>query len=415
MNFHLDIATLIVCMCGILFVNSLTTYVLHRLHPELRGPAFWASGFTLCFLAFVLIILRADLPSLLSVLVANTLLIIGVALYYFGMCRFVDVRPQYGLLGVVLVATFVPFVLWYNSPEHLTERIIASCGGLSIVYGMTAWSCALAQGKKSNVRNLVAGIFAFLSVINMIRALTVNISLIGSNVFFSGINTELFYMAITLSLVMLVVGFALMISEKLRFELANRVTELKVAHDALEELSLTDALTGLANRRRFDEVLNAECRRMHRSHDPISLLMIDVDYFKSFNDTYGHLEGDECLRIVSEVIKKVVKRPQDLAARYGGEEFSCILPETDQKAAIAIAHTIKDRIAAVEMLHGSSSVSDYVTVSLGVATIVCSDGFSPEHIVKIADEHLYWAKDNGRNCVGYNGVDKVERIATFNS
>jgi len=202
----------------------------------------------------------------------------GMALYYLGMCRFVDARPQYGLLGAVLIATFVPFVLWYDSPEHLTERIIASCGGLSIVYAMTEGVCASAQGPKSSTRKLVAGVFAFLPVINMIRALTVNISLIGSNVFFSDINTELFYIAISLSLVMLVVGFALMISERLRFELANRVTELKVARDVLEELSVTDALTGLANRRRFDDVLKAECRRMSRSHDSISLLMIDVDY-----------------------------------------------------------------------------------------------------------------------------------------
>ena len=178
--------------------------------------------------------------------------------------------------------------------------------------------------------------------------------------------------------------------------------ELKKARDSLEELSLTDPLTGLANRRHFNNFLAKEYRRLRRINGLISVVMIDIDYFKAFNDTYGHLEGDKCLQIVAEVINKTVKRSQDLASRYGGEEFCCILPETSHEAAVAIAMSIKDGIAAMAIHHKGSTITDHVTVSLGVATEICDGNIPPESIVNLADKHLYWAKENGRDRVGSN-------------
>ncbi|TCS41783.1 sensor domain-containing diguanylate cyclase [Reinekea marinisedimentorum] len=180
--------------------------------------------------------------------------------------------------------------------------------------------------------------------------------------------------------------------------------ELNKVRDELESLSLTDALTGLANRRCFNDVLEAECQRMRRLNAPISVIMIDVDFFKDFNDTYGHLAGDKCLKQVAAVIQSKLKRPQDLAARYGGEEFCCILPETEHAGATAIAMSIKDEIARLSIPHEGSAIGKYVTVSLGVATLVCDQAVHCETLVKLADERLYQAKKKGRNQVVSDAV-----------
>ncbi|WP_148707069.1 diguanylate cyclase [Marinobacter sp. F3R11] len=183
------------------------------------------------------------------------------------------------------------------------------------------------------------------------------------------------------------------------WERLKNLAELNKVRDKLENLSLTDALTGLANRRCFDSVLKAECHRMRRTKAPISVIMIDVDFFKDFNDTYGHLAGDECLKQVADVIQSKLKRPQDLATRYGGEEFCCILPETDHAGATTIAMSIKDEVAALGIPHTGSAIETYVTASLGVATLIFDDPANCEAIVKLADERLYQAKKNGRNQV----------------
>ncbi|MBF0266709.1 MAG: diguanylate cyclase [Gammaproteobacteria bacterium] len=179
----------------------------------------------------------------------------------------------------------------------------------------------------------------------------------------------------------------------------SNLSELKKARDELEILSVTDSLTSLANRRRFNETLDIELRRLRRKKAYLSLVMIDVDYFKAFNDTYGHIVGDECLTKVAEAIKISLKRVQDLPCRYGGEEFACILPETDLESAKSIANEIRKNIETTGIKHEGSSIANHVTASLGVATINCSEPIEPQELVNLADQHLYQAKKNGRNQV----------------
>lgn len=175
------------------------------------------------------------------------------------------------------------------------------------------------------------------------------------------------------------------------------ITELKRYWEILEGLSNTDGLTELANRRRFDDFLDREWRRALRDRFPLSLILMDVDFFKEFNDNYGHLAGDDCLRRIAGVLRDVLRRPGDLAARYGGEEFACILPDTGNAGATALAHKIRDGIAAANMPHFFSSVKDHVTLSFGVATMTPDPGQSPSDIVRLADSLLYVAKRNGRD------------------
>ncbi|AGW12984.1 GGDEF domain-containing protein [Megalodesulfovibrio gigas] len=178
-----------------------------------------------------------------------------------------------------------------------------------------------------------------------------------------------------------------------------RVANLTLAdaNSKLEALSSTDALTGIANRRRFDETLEREYARHVRSKAEMSLILLDVDYFKRYNDYYGHQQGDECLRRIARVLSECAKRPSDLVARYGGEEFVCILPDTDISGAIYIAECIRHNVMAQAIPHARSEVADWVTVSLGVTSSRYHSGTSPAHLLEQADQYLYRAKNAGRN------------------
>ena len=174
---------------------------------------------------------------------------------------------------------------------------------------------------------------------------------------------------------------------------------LKRQTDLLRSLSFLDGLTGIANRRRFDDTMAREWRRCARSHLPLSLIILDVDHFKAYNDQYGHQAGDECLRIVAEVLAERARRPSDLVARYGGEEFVCLLPETDGPGATRVAEGFRAAVAERRIPHAQSPVAPYVTISLGVATVIPSVESSPDRLAEMADQLLYRAKRSGRNRV----------------
>ena len=175
--------------------------------------------------------------------------------------------------------------------------------------------------------------------------------------------------------------------------------EMKRMRDQLAELAVTDALTGLGNRRRLEQALQQEAGRLARSTAELSVIMLDIDFFKQFNDTYGHIAGDRCIIMVAATLNRAVRRAADLAVRYGGEEFACVLPNTGHEEAMVIAHNIRDRVLALGIPHESSKAGPHVTVSIGVATAVCSPGIDPMNWIKAADRQLYQAKAHGRNNV----------------
>lgn len=179
--------------------------------------------------------------------------------------------------------------------------------------------------------------------------------------------------------------------------------EIESMNQKLMALASKDALTGLANRRRFDEMLSKAIKQQGRSKETISLIMMDLDYFKQYNDTYGHVAGDDCLRAVAQVIKETVQRPSDTPARYGGEEFACVLPMTDSAGAIHIAEKIRIEIEKLHIPHSKSSAADHVTASLGVLTVNSSEVLlSPQQLVEACDGLLYQAKQQGRNQIAAN-------------
>ncbi|NJL52401.1 MAG: diguanylate cyclase [Hydrococcus sp. SU_1_0] len=182
-------------------------------------------------------------------------------------------------------------------------------------------------------------------------------------------------------------------------------TTLKNANLRLTYQANIDSLTQIANRRRFDEYITQEWSRCAREKEHLSLLLCDVDYFKVYNDTYGHQAGDSCLYEVAKGIERAVKRPADIAFRYGGEEFAVILPHTDGQGAIKVAEEIHHQILELKLSHIASKISDIVTLSIGVSSIIPDTRTSPHQLIATADSALYDAKFKGRNRVIFRSIE----------
>ncbi|CDG84522.1 diguanylate cyclase [Janthinobacterium agaricidamnosum] len=172
------------------------------------------------------------------------------------------------------------------------------------------------------------------------------------------------------------------------------------ANIELQKLAALDGLTGIANRRRFDEVLQFEWQRGQREQEALSLLLCDIDHFKNYNDTFGHLAGDLCLKKVAAVLTEHLKRPADLVARYGGEEFALVLPGTELAGALVLAEACRRHLEGLALDNPQALPAGIVTMSIGVARIVPSPSSSVEQLIHLADQALYAAKRNGRNQVG---------------
>lgn len=175
--------------------------------------------------------------------------------------------------------------------------------------------------------------------------------------------------------------------------------ELKGLKDHYKDLSCLDGLTGIPNRRQFEEFLNREWRRCGRSGLPLSLIMMDVDQFKRYNDHYGHGAGDEVLTRIAAALTGSRRRPADFLARFGGEEFACVLPETDRRGAALMGRKLQERVTGLKIPHSYSDVADHLTLSLGGATAIPTREGGPQSLFEAADGNLYKAKAKGRNCL----------------
>jgi diguanylate cyclase (GGDEF)-like protein len=173
--------------------------------------------------------------------------------------------------------------------------------------------------------------------------------------------------------------------------------DLQEVNQELERLTILDSLTQVANRRKFDDYLLQQWQKLRKAHAPLSLILCDVDYFKLYNDTYGHPIGDHCLQQIALAIESALDRESDLVARYGGEEFAVILPDTNTEKAMAIAEAIRLQVKKLKIAHGKSTVSEYVTMSLGVFTMIPTPEGAPELLISLADKALYEAKIQGRD------------------
>ena len=204
------------------------------------------------------------------------------------------------------------------------------------------------------------------------------------------------------------------ITERKRVEkqIQELLQELEIEKSNAVKESITDSLTGIFNRRYFDLALDTEFYRLKRSGRKLSLIMFDIDHFKKFNDTYGHLAGDDCLKSIGALMESIIHRATDVVSRYGGEEFVVILPETDLRGAVILAESIQKSVLDLKIPHETSETENYVTVSLGVVSMYPNQLVSPKQLISLADEALYRAKDQGRN--RYVAIDENTSYAYGN-
>jgi diguanylate cyclase (GGDEF)-like protein len=205
------------------------------------------------------------------------------------------------------------------------------------------------------------------------------------------------------------------LASQLEHKVKERTLELEKANKELLRLSNMDGLTQIYNRRYFDNALCTEMNRLQRTATPISVLICDIDFFKNFNDTYGHLAGDDCIRSVAYTIQKHCRRISDITARYGGEEFGVILPNTSSNEAISIAESIRQGVEQAKIPHRTSTIKDIVTLSIGLASIIPDHHTTPSTIIALADKALYESKHSGRNRVTlyrHNTIDSRLIVST---
>lgn len=194
-------------------------------------------------------------------------------------------------------------------------------------------------------------------------------------------------------------------------EVAERTAELEEAYEKLKGMSKTDPLTGIPNRREFDLFEARAWRLGMREKEPVAVILLDIDFFKIYNDTLGHQAGDDCLRHVAQVLTTCATRPLDLVARYGGEEFVAVLGGSNMHDALVVAERMREAVQGLAIEHPGSSHS-VVTVSVGIASMVPEDGKDSESVIKAADEALYYAKAAGRNCVVFR---RDNEYVTYNA
>ncbi|ENV71438.1 GGDEF domain-containing protein [Acinetobacter johnsonii] len=204
------------------------------------------------------------------------------------------------------------------------------------------------------------------------------------------------------------VGFMFDISERKKQE-----QELETLKKQLEEYSYQDGLTGIANRRFFEDSYQREWLNAQREQQPLTIMLLDIDYFKQYNDYNGHILGDACLKQIAQILKKSVSRPRDLVARFGGEEFVLILPDTSQASAIEVVERILQSIRTADICHSSSPLDQRLSVSLGVKTIIPTQKNDKMAFLKEVDQNLYLAKEQGRNGYVIQDAEDVQHLNSY--
>jgi len=376
-----------------------------------RELLIWAWALGVNALAYVLFALRGQVSDLWSVVGANVAIASTLALFRAGIAC-----SQGGRLNWWRVYWPVLFVAisFYALLDNLPARVSIGC----LIFAWQSSDSFLAlirrrrqtQGMGQYILMVGFGLITLVFLTRIAAALSGHMHLI-SILATNGVQIATFFIAI-ISLALFGTGLTLMAHERAMHELAESrallrqqnamlqqySTELGIANLRLGELSLTDSLTGLGNRRRFDEGLQAESVHARRTGKPLALLIADVDYFKHYNDCYGHQGGDDCLLQVAQVLQGQSKRAADLVARYGGEEFAVIASGTHREGALQLGEALCRAVAELALPHVQSP-HGRVTISIGAAVLMPGDELEPRTLIRLADVALYRAKSEGRNRV----------------
>ena len=348
---------------------------------------------------------------------ANPLVVLGQIFIYFGIMQFLDKKENKRILGLIFAVFVICYYYFMYIDISLSARTVAINAAIALISIMTAVSLFYKKDSGlSSSLNFTAGVFFLYGCFVTARALFA--LLLPPMQTYSDQWTILIigFIVPIIASTLWTYGFIIMLNQRLNIEnfqekekIQQLVEELETERNIAQLNSITDSLTGLANRRYFDDVLRKEFYRSKRSGAVLSLIMLDVDYFKKFNDTYGHPAGDDCLRKIGNILQNTTNRVPDIAFRYGGEEFVMILPETEEEGAKILAEQIVQAVQVLAIPHSESDVSQYVTVSIGIVSVSAADSESPERVISLVDEAMYFAKNGGRNRIEviYNDTKNV--------
>ena len=350
-----------------------------------RALSLFLAGQLLNAVGMVLISFRGEIPLLLSAQFGNIVVYVGVALQMFAFTLVCSSRFQFKSAFAVIVVLGALLFLSIDLllPDQTPSRayyVLVSSLVVGCLYGLGGVGL-LGSAYSSLLRKALGVIFIVLALFYFARVYLAQAY--GMAIFTPHPVQALTYAILLVATIICGLGFLLVAHEE--------------SDQALRLAAITDPLTKLDNRRRFNDVLNIEFYRLKRSGAPLSLIMVDVDHFKRFNDRYGHVQGDECLRRVAQALKSAVSRASDAAARFDGEEFVVVAPETDTAGALALAENIRQAVEGLRIPHEGNSAAPHVTISLGVVTRYVSELATPEILVDLADQALYLAKQTGRN------------------
>jgi diguanylate cyclase (GGDEF)-like protein len=402
--------------------------LLHRPLGRLQFPALWEKKY------------RQHMQDKVTDIIYQDWWVLVIVTFYIGISsrlQFLHLSsPQYlngnmTVLGYIYMAEVVAILLMLLIPRvrFLSNNYFIAIGltaiiGLSaITIGTSAFPEPYFNQHSSYIVIFITSMIYCISCMRVIQALAVSIISHGISLAWIFYNQLWYDWGLMLQYIFLANIFCFMLGywlerrDRTMFLQENLLTLEKVRLDhysqELMRISREDALTGLANRRYFNEMFQREWERARRAEHPLGLIFVDIDYFKAFNDTYGHLEGDRVLSEVGAALRSVLRRPGDLAARYGGEEFVILLPNTHLDGALEVAAQIRLTIERMNIPHSASNVSSSVTASVGVSAVVPGSDVRSSGLINQADEGVYAAKMAGRNCVMWIDLEsKAHRYIT---
>lgn len=391
----LDIRSLL--LLGALLCLTLAGVMIYFSLARKTYPGFhhWTAGFVSIGIGTVLVTLRGILPDFVSIIMGNALIVAMPIMLARGLEIFAGLHRKRGVADAALLAAFLAVFVWgtYIQP-NLQLRIVCLSAVMLLYFAYALYLAVLHLPAVLGERNQLLIVMASFAVVSLLFRLVITLPEGAERLFMGRPDTGQAAAIILTILSVCGIACSLVILNSHRIE-----RELREANRKIVDIARRDALTGLFNRGHFDMALDREFKRLQRTGLPLSLIMADIDYFKDYNDTYGHQAGDECLRAVADVIRRAGGRTADLAARYGGEEFVLILPDTDARGAMVIADQVQRYMRGIAISHESSKVSEIVTLSLGVATVAPDRGMKPGTLVEMADKALYRSKAGGRNRV----------------
>ncbi len=367
--------------------------VFWRTQKTYAGFGHWVASQGLAFAGYLLLLLRGVLPPHLPMVAVSVLMVVGASLRSRAVLLFFD-RPQSVIADVVASVLVLPTVAWFSwVVDAPAGRVLAAAACVAFVLGRAV--VALAPAVRTHGAPAGATI-GFLAAWPAALFLNVGIWIVSAprgQAYVSARENRAFLLFLLAYDVAITILFLMLNTNRLR-------SELVATQGALERLAVTDALTGLPNRRKLEERLSNEWRRRRRTGSPLSLLVIDVDHFKAYNDGHGHLEGDSCLVRLAIAMHGVLREGVDLLVRLGGEEFVAMLPETGPDEAAAVAERVRAEVESLAVPHGTSETAAVVTVSVGwAAALAVGDEAGTGPLLARADAALYRAKQQGRNRV----------------